>query len=487
MSKPPFGFDASNSNDDDDDNLPEKRSGDDAANPPQGGPGGSPFPFGFTPGGPAPDFSQLGPMFEQLQRMFTASSTSGPVNWDLAKQAAVAGTRGTEKPASMTAAEIEQAMHIADLWLSDATDFPSGVQRTQAWTRSEWVEQSLPVWSQLCTPVASRLVEAMTALLPSGSGGEDLEALRGLIGQLPPGLEQMLAGAGGFRGIFGQMGGVMFGTQFGQALGKLATEVLTGSDIGLPLTPEGTAVLLPQNIEEFAADLDVEIDEVRLYLALREAAYQRLFAHVPWLKKKLLGTVEAYAAGITIDRDAIERQMNEIRPEEIQANPEKLQEIMSSGVLEPQTSPEQKQQLESLETLLALVEGWVDRVVSQAAGERLPSADSLGEMMRRRRATGGPAEHTFASLVGLELRPRRLRDAARLWAHLEELRGLEGRDAVWEHPDLLPTPADLDDPEKFGTPSEESGSFTDADLQALLDGEAPGKPDSGPDKPDADA
>ena len=61
-------------------------------------------------------------------------------------------------------------------------------------------------------------------------------------------------------------------------------------------------------------------------------------------------------------------------------------------------------------------------------------------------ATGGPAERTFATLVGLELRPRRLRDAAALWQALEQRRGIDGREAIWAHPDLLPSAADLDDP-----------------------------------------
>ena len=69
--------------------------------------------------------------------------------------------------------------------------------------------------------------------------------------------------------------------------------------------------------------------------------------------------------------------------------------------------------------------------------------------MRRRRAAGGPAERTFASLVGLEMRPRALREAAALWRQLREQRGIEGRDALWAHPDLLPGAEDLADPAAF--------------------------------------
>jgi putative hydrolase len=108
----------------------------------------------------------------------------------------------------------------------------------------------------------------------------------------------------------------------------------------------------------------------------------------------------------------------------------------------------------------------------------MPSAAKLQEAVRRRRAAGGPAESTFAALVGLELRPRRLRDASALWGSLRSRQGQQGRDAVWAHPDLLPTSSDLDDPLGFRERVEEPEALTDAEFDAaladLLDGEQDG-------------
>jgi putative hydrolase len=253
----------------------------------------------------------------------------------------------------------------------------------------------------------------------------------------------------------GRMGGLMFGAQVGQALGKLADEVLTSSDVGLPLSPAGTGVLVPQNVAEFAAGLDRPADEVRLFLALREAASQRLFAHVPWLRQQLQDAVHAYARGITIDREAIERGIGEamsgggLEGGFDPSDPESIQQLLGSGLLEPEETPEQQMALRRLETLLALVEGWVDTVVAQAAKDRLPGHPALAETMRRRRATGGPAEQMFATLVGLELRPRRLRDAATVWGAMGQRYGSSERDRLWSHPDLLPTSDDLDEPMDF--------------------------------------
>jgi putative hydrolase len=247
------------------------------------------------------------------------------------------------------------------------------------------------------------------------------------------------------------LGGALFGGQLGQALGQLAAEVLSAGDIGLPLGSSGTAALVPANIKAYGEGLEIPEDQVRLYVALREAAHQRLFGHVPWLRAHVLTAVETYANGITVNREAIEEAMSRVDP----GDPESMQAMALEGIFTPEDTPQQKASLARLETALALIEGWVGHVVDAAAGDRLPSVVQLGEAFRRRRAAGGPAEQTFAALVGLELRPRRLREAGALWAAVTESRGIQGRDALWGHPDLLPTDDDFANPQAFAQTSDD--------------------------------
>jgi putative hydrolase len=204
---------------------------------------------------------------------------------------------------------------------------------------------------------------------------------------------------------------------------------------------------------------------VLVYIAAREAAHQRLFAHVPWLRQRLLATVEEFASGITVDTSALEQLAGQVDPN----NPASIEEAMSSGLLEPKNTPEQKAALTRLETLLALVEGWVDVVVAEAVGNRLPGADALRETLRRRRATGGPAEQTFATLVGLELRPRRMRAASALWKLVGDQHGIEVRDGLWSHRDLMPTADDLDEPLDFAAALGKKDSLDDLDPIAELE------------------
>ncbi|SEF36561.1 putative hydrolase [Amycolatopsis pretoriensis] len=427
MSKPPFGFGPSD---------PDKR-GENEPSEPSG----------------AEAFNQLGQMLSQLGQMLSqAGSSSGPVNYDLAKQIALqnlgsAGNTGESRlgfrGGDDSNAAVRDAAHLAELWLDAATVFPAGATTTVAWSPRTWVEKTLPTWQRLCDPVAQQISGAWMQALP----------------------EEAKQAAGPLLQMMGQMGGMAFGSQLGQALAQLASEMLTASEIGLPLAPAGTSALLPANIEKFADGLELPNSEILVFLAAREAAHQRLFTHVPWLRQRLLATVEEFAHGISVDTSALESLAGRIDP----ANPASIEEAMSSGLLEPQTTEEQKGALRRLETLLALVEGWVDVVVAEAVGDRLPGADALRETLRRRRATGGPAEQTFATLVGLELRPRRMRDASNLWKLVGDRHGSEKRDGLWSHPDLMPTAEDLDEPIDFADRVGETGSLDDLDPIAELE------------------
>ena len=430
---------------------------------PGGFPGNLPPELANLPGMPQ-DPAALQAMFAQVQQLMSTGGDE-PVNWDLARDVArrVAAEGGDPSVGDAQQRQVAESLRTADLWLDRVTELPSAAARTDAWSRAEWVERTLPTWKGVVGPVAESVSAAMTQAVSS---------------QAPPELAPVLSSA---LPVMRRMAGAFFGDQVGQAIGALAREVVSGSDVGLPLLPTGRTALLPGNVAAFGEGLGLPEDEVRLYLALREAAHARLFSGVSWIRAHLLGAVADYARGISIDTAKIEEAVRQIDPND----PQGLQDALSSGLFEPDQTPAQQAALERLENALALVEGWVDEVVDRAARGSLPHAEALRETIRRRRATGGPAEHIFASLVGLELRPRRLREAAAVWAALTQARGAAGRDALWSHPDLVPTAAALADPVGFARQdsSAHSGDAMDAAIAELLDAESQGGGDPGGEKP----
>lgn len=369
------------------------------------------------------DPASIQAMLAQLQNAMRGASDGG-INWQVATDQAVKIATASAVPTSPEQrAQLDQAFHIAALWLDDVTQITELTNVPGLMTRGEWVRATMPVWTQLAEPVATSISDALTRVLSE---------------QAPEEMQGMVQGA---SSLLRSIGGALFAMQLGQVVGQLSTEVVSGGDIGIPLLDDNQAALLPQSVSAFGEGLDIPDDQVQIYLAVRELAHARLFRHARWLRLHLITSITEFARGIRIDTDRLEGLADSFDP----ANPEELRQAMVDGSLIPPKTDAQLVTLARLETILALVEGWVD-VVTGAATARLPKSDAVAETVKRRRATGGPAESAFSTLVGLELRPRRLREAAAMWQKITDAVGNEQRDSLWSHPDLIPTAEDIDDP-----------------------------------------
>ncbi|MDR1851173.1 MAG: zinc-dependent metalloprotease [Propionibacteriaceae bacterium] len=419
--------------------------------------------FGITPDADGNiDPQQL---MDKLQDALTAFNTNlagfGPsdpasgMNWNLTLDIArrALGTSPLVTEADRKA--LADAVYLANLWLDASTSFEAVPSLPQAWTPRDWLERTFETWKRLEKPIVDSLSVALQGLVPPGMSIPGMEAQMGPM--------MRAAGAG------------VYSSQIGQALASLADTVLGPGDLGFPLTDEPVVALIPAHVADFAADLDVPASDVWLYLALRESARARLFRAAPWLPAQLLALVEHYAREIDIDpealQDALDSQMREGMEAGDIAGLQQMGMKVADSIFNPARTDEQLEVLGRLETLIALVEGWVDAVVDSATKGRMPSAAGLAEMVARRRASGKISK-ALHSLLGLDLRPKRVREARNLWAAVSNFRGDAERDASWKHPDLLPSAEDLADP----LPYAEHGVATeqdelDAEIEKLLGGE----------------
>ncbi|MGV3017484.1 zinc-dependent metalloprotease [Rothia sp. 88186D007BW] len=374
------------------------------------------------------DPAMLSGIFAQVNSMMSAQPSNGPVNWDMAKQHArqVLALGKDPSVTSTQAGAVRDAAALADLWLDPVTIFERPAFTVEAWAKAEWVENSFDTWKEIASPVAEEVSSAMNSSIQQ---------------QMPQDMAGMLGGGN----IFAGLGGMMFGMQMGQAIGKLAEEVVSSTDIGIPLA-QGRSALIPSGVAAFGQGLEIPAQEVMLYLAVREAALVRLHKTNPWLREDIIALITRFSRGIHVDIERMQEAAHTIDFDP--SNPEAMMEAFAGDMFKPQLTEDQQLALDRLETLLALIEGWVSLITEQAS-KNLPTAPQLAETMARRRATGGPAEHAFAQLVGLELRPRKMREALAFWRHYEENHGFEARDQLWEGPETLPTSEDLDDPTGF--------------------------------------
>lgn len=391
--------------------------------------------------------------FAQMDAMM--NSSSDPVHWTLAADTAKQGAYSaqTREPSAAQAQQVRQALSVADLWLDAVTPFSPGPVERQVWSRYSWVDQTLDTWKRITEPVVVNIVRAFS------------EAFSGrieIIGAFP--------GMGTDPAtVVPRLMAMMFGHTIGQALAGLAQDSFGSTDVGLPLARPEVTALLPQNIELFSVDLDIPHEEVVQFLAVRECAHHRLFASVPWLASDLIHAVESYSAEIALDLEAIENAARSLDLNDLQNG----HTFIGAEIFATTHTPRQTAALDRLETLLALVEGWVEVVTRQAVAPYLPHHEALTELMRRRRATGAPAEAVLGDLLGLKLRPRQSRGAAKLMQLVEAESGRHGREDLWRHPDFIPQSQDLAEPESYlllQTAVSDAPDEFDSDLEKLLDG-----------------
>ena len=192
-------------------------------------------------------------MFSGAGSAMSSGEASGPVNYDLARRLASSAIGFVKPVPATTSSAISDAVHLADTWLDGVTALPAGITKAVGWTPQDWVDNTLDTWKRLCDPMAQQISTVWADALP----------------------EEAKAMAGPLLSMMSQMGGMAFGSQLGQALATLSKEVLTSTDIGLPLGPQGVAALMPDAIEELSNGLEQPRSEILTFLAAREAAHGR--------------------------------------------------------------------------------------------------------------------------------------------------------------------------------------------------------------------
>jgi putative hydrolase len=423
--------------------------------------------FGFLPNEGQPDFDALLKKFSEMgidsgalagAKSFFESMQSGETASDqsLIKVAnlreiarKIITAKGDLPIGNLDQEKLNQSLLLANTWLDTEILFPAAVMPSQsAWSKRDWLDESVIGWQQLIEPLALGMADALGNVITNASASLPIEFM-GSTEQSPAQQEAMkLMLARILRGFMG----TLIATQLGQGIGMLANSITGANDVAIPLLKSDSGShLIPQNINEWAEGLGIDQEQVAIYLSLREAAASRLFANSPWLQNYIKDLITAYGKGISIDVESITRQAEEAMASgEIDMNnPQAINLALNAGLFTPQQTPTQELALTRLEMTLALIEGWIDHVISQVAADRMPAFNALIENSRRRRATNAPMQQLFANLLGLEVSPRKMREASAFWSEVKNLKGADGRDKCWEDAAFLPMPDDLSDVKAF--------------------------------------
>lgn len=416
---------------------------------------------------------------------FPATVPTGPVDWELATRVALqVAAEGDRSATDVEALAITAAFDLAEHWL-DQTPLPSptGVGTVVAASRQTWVNAAIPALKPLVEPVARAATDAMVDLAReqldqlTGEGGrEELEGLLGAAGlpeELRPMFEQLLGSDPGE--LLRPAGAGLAGLQAGQVIGQLARQLIGQYDLGIPTAPREQAHLLVVNVADDLAGYGLDDEEVRLVLALHEAAHRRLYHAVPWLEAHVAALVARFAAGTVVDADRMREVAEELTVGLDPEDEESLARAMERAASFRLTPTEEQQRvLDRLQGVVCLVGAWARHEVARAVEGRLPSFGRIQEVLRRRRVARGDGEQLLAALLGLDLKPADESVGERFVEAVEAALGPEGLHRALAHPENLPDGEELADHNRWLARTATSEEVPD-DLAALFEslGDAP--------------
>ncbi len=415
------------------------------------------------------DFFSRIPLFREFARLL--SGEPGPVNWELARQVAVATAIGADTLGATPALPVprfspepgeqrawDDNLRLAELWVDPVSSLPSPDRPlvAQPTSRADWAETALRSFPPLIEPGASRMADSLG---PSAGAG------------LPPEMSQMV----------GRLGGLIVGLQVGTVVGQLSHLVLSKYDLTMPARDRGRMVFLSENVEAFEQASGLPRDQLRLWLACNEVIRQRLLTGVPWFEDHLYRLVNEMAALTEPDPSGLMDRLQTLD----MSRPESIQELLEGGEgLSGPPSPALQAATGRLEVLLALADGYALVLSERVLSGRLPALHSIQAAVRARMVDEEGPHALFAQLLRADPERAGAGRGERFCREVLAATDVDGLDRIWAHPDFLPRPEELSSPgrwlERTGLVGGEEVSL-DEGLRTLLEGEVGGP--EGPTEP----
>ena len=359
-------------------------------------------------------------MFRDLARLF---ATQGPINWEVARQIAVwlateGATEGNVDPVDRI--RFEELARVADLHVADATGLATSIAgavvTVRAVGRGEWASSTLEGWR----PLLERLA---TALTPAGDEPDPETELLGNLAQV--------------------MSPVMLGLQSGSMVGHLAQVAFGPHHLPIPRRADDELLVIARNVDGFAADWSLPVDDVRLWTCVSEIAHHAVLGR-PHVRARLEALLESFMSGFAVDPTSLQAKLGTVDPSDMASLEQALGD--PEALLGAMSTPAQDHARAQISAVVVAIEGYVDHVMDVVGRKLISSYAPLSEALRRRRVERGEGDRFVERLFGLSLDQDQYDRGNRFISGILERAGDEGLGRLWRSERELPTPAEVDAP-----------------------------------------
>ena len=360
------------------------------------------------------------PQSPQTPNGFETDRTSGPqsakpsgryVDWEFAKvtgaRLVAAGPSVTAAEAAAVVADVRAAALRAQQPVADTARLhaPGDAPAPVIVDRPTWIAVNADSMSALMDPVLGKLTGGPKA--PSG-------AVRAI-------------------------GGKVTGGEAGALLAFMAGKVLGQYDLAPHGTP--TLMLVAPNLVQVERELRVDPQDFRLWVCMHEETHRVQFTAVPWLRDHMIEQVRQLADDLVPDSESLQETVERLSrqlPEAFRSG--------GAGLTDLVTTPQQREQLAQVTAVMSLLEGHADVVMDEVGPLVIPSVADIRAKFDQRRKGVGAFDRMLRRLLGLEAKMRQYRDGAVFVREVVGTVGMVGFNRVWESPETLPRPAEIETP-----------------------------------------
>jgi len=375
--------------------------------------------------GPSPeDAGADAPLLREIQRVLLSST--GPVNWELARQIGIASASWSGEdpaPTDDDRRSFEEAVRLAELKVQGFTGLepPHDLPRIDPVRRGQWVQANIEGLKAVVEPAASKLAEAVGRAQGEAPLAETAGFAQQMVRQLSP---------------------LLLGAQVGSVLGYLAQHVLGQYDIALPRSDSPALLFVVPNIAAFERDWSLPPTDFRTWVALHEVTHRFEFAR-PWALGRFRSLLEDFLSTVELDIKGLQTRLESLDMSDPQAMQDMLQG--EEGLFGAVLDQEQRLKLGRIQAFMASAEGYGDHVTHAIGRELLSSYGRIEEAMRRYRETeqGDPV---FERLLGIEMKREQYRLGRAFCDRVAELSDEATLARMWDTSESLPSLPELAEP-----------------------------------------
>jgi putative hydrolase len=393
--------------------------------------------------GPPGDPMRDVPLFREIQRVLMAST--GPVNWELARQVGIASASwGADDPQPTEAerAELEQTVRASELAVVDLTALPApaDVSRVEAVRRAQWVEASIASLKDVIEPIAGRLTTSLGQL--QGEGFPALPGMPGMGMEMPGSpAEDAPDNAAMASQVLGMIGPLLMGVQAGTVLGALGQRVFGQYDLAVPRPPGGLSFVV-SNITRFEQEWELPRMEFRAWVALHEVTHRLEFAE-QWAREHFVGLVRDLVEHAEIDLSILQQRLESMDLSDPSAMSQGMEGI--GNVFGEASSSEQRLRIARVQAFVLAAEGYADHVTETVGRTMLSSFGKIDEAVRRFRE-GRPGDQALEQLLGLQMTDEQHRLGRGFCDTVAAQTAEATLSRIWGSADSLPSMPELEEP-----------------------------------------